>query len=140
MGRKVGAVLAGVVVVGVVVMSLQWVGSLLYPLPEGLDPMDPADRGAFSDHLAGMPAASWALAFASELLGAFMGAWAAGRIAGAHRAWFAGGIVALALAASVLNWTSFSHPAWFIAGQLVGYPLILLAVARLLGRESTEEP
>ena len=34
MGRKVGAVLAGVVVVGVVVMSLQWVGSLLYPLPQ----------------------------------------------------------------------------------------------------------
>jgi len=42
--------------------------------------------------------------------------------------------------AGVVNWTSFPHPTWFIVGQLVGYPLALLAAVRLLGGESTEEP
>lgn len=135
MGRKLGAVVVGLAVVGVVVMALQWAGSMLYPLPEGLDPMAPEDREAFKDFLAGMPPTSWALAFGSELLGAFLGAWAAGRIAGSRGAWFAAGIVAAALVGSVMNWTAFPHPAWFMVGQAAGYPLVLVAVMRLLGRE-----
>lgn len=140
MGRKIGAVLAGALVVGVVVFLLQWIGSRLYPLPPGLDPMDPANRDAFVAHLARMPPIGWALAFGSELLGAFLGAWTAGRIAGSHRAWFAGGIVGLAVMGSFVNWIAFPHPGWFIAGQVVGYPLVMLAALRLLGREPAQEP
>lgn len=81
-----------------------------------------------------MPVTSWALAFSSELLGAFLGALTAGRLARHNQAAFAGGIVALALAGSINNWVSFSHPTWFIVGQLVAYPLVFFGVVRLLGR------
>ncbi len=134
MVRNIGAVLAGMVVVGAVVAGLQYAGLLLYPLPAGLDPLDPADAEAFAEFLAGMPLAMWAWVFGSEILGAFLGALAAGRIANHHHSWFAGGIVALAVAASINNWVSFSHPTWFIVGQLVAYALVFLAVTSLLGR------
>lgn len=32
------------------------------------------------------------------------------------------------LLGSLLNWTSFAHPAWFVAGQLLLYPLVLFLV------------
>ena len=134
MVRNIGAVVAGILVVLVVVSVLQYGGLLLYPPPEGLDPFDPAAAEAFAEYLAGMPLASWALASCSEILGAFLGALAAGRIARHHNSAFAGGIVALAIAGSINNWLSFSHPTWFIVGQLVAYPLVFLGVVRFLKR------
>jgi hypothetical protein len=52
-----------------------------------------------------------------------------------RKAVFAGVIFALAFAASINNWLSFSHPAWFVGGQLVGYPLVFFGVVRLLQRK-----
>ncbi len=131
--RRMGAVLAGVVVVGAVVMLVQGAGSRLYPLPDGLDPTDPASRDAFAAYLKGMPTVSWALAFGSEPLGAFLGALTAARIGHDHRPELAAIVVVMALAGSAFNWVSFVHPTWFVAGQLVAYPLVLLAAVRLLG-------
>ncbi|HEX9698983.1 MAG TPA: hypothetical protein VGD06_05935 [Acidobacteriota bacterium] len=133
MARKIGAVLAGIVIVFAVVIALQFAGMTMWPPPEGLDPMDPADREGFNEYIAGLPVGAWALVFASEVLGAFLGALAAAWIAGDHRRWFAGGIVAVALAGSVMNWMSFPHPPWFIFGQLFAYPLAFLVVVRILG-------
>ncbi len=134
MAKNIGAVLAGILVVGVVVAGLQYAGLLFYPLPEGLDPFDPADAEDFAEYLADMPLASWVWVFGSEILGAFLGALAAGRIASSYRPWFAGGIVALAIAGSINNWLSFSHPLWFIVGQLIAYTVVFLAVSKLLGK------
>jgi hypothetical protein len=139
MVRMIGAVVAGILVVVVVVSALQYAGTLFYPPPEGLDPFDPASADAFTAYLEGMPPASWALAWASEILGAFLGALAAGWIAFRHRSVFAGVIVALAIAGSVNNWLSFSHPTWFIVGQLIAYPLVFLGVLRLLSRLDHQE-
>ncbi len=133
MWRNIGAVAAGVLVVGVVVVVLQSISLQIYPLPEGLDPMDPADAGAFAEHLEGLPATAWGIAFASEVVGALLGALAAGLIARDRKNAFAGAIVAFALAGSVFNWTAFAHPAWFMVGQVVAYALVLLLVVRFLG-------
>ena len=132
MVRKIGAVVGGMAVVFVVVSVLQWVGSLIHPLPPGVDPMDPADQAAFRAHLATMPAAAWGIAWASELLAAFLGGLTAGKIADTRRPIFAGVIVGLALLASIMNWLAFPHPAWFIVGQLVLYPLVFFGVTKLL--------
>ena len=105
MARNIGAVLAGILVVGVVVAGLQYAGLVFYPPPEGLDPLDPADADAFAEYLADMPAGIWGWVFGAEILGAFLGALAAGRIAHSHRSWFAAGIVALAVAGSINNWS-----------------------------------
>ena len=31
-----------------------------------------------------------------------------------------------------MNWLSFSHPIWFIVAQLVAYPLVFVAVSRIV--------
>ena len=127
MWRMLGGVAVGVVVVGAVVIVLQGLGSSLYPLPEGVDPMDPADRDAFAAYVATMPVLAWLLAMVSELLGAFAGAVTGGWAARDRKGWVPGVVVALALTGSVVNWTSFAHPVWFIVGQVMGYPLVFLA-------------
>lgn len=138
--RKIGGVLAGVVVVGVVVATIQWVGGMLYPLPEGLNPNDPAQADALADHVAGMPTGAWALAFLSELIGGFCGALVAAKIATGSERMVAGFVVAVALVFSVMNWVAFAHPMWFIVGQLVGYPLVLMAAWKALGVSGRAEP
>jgi hypothetical protein len=139
MGRKIGAVAGGVAVVGVVVFSLQWVGTLIHPLPPGVNPGDPDDLPAFTAYLATMPFAAWALAWASEILGAFLGALTAGKIAETHRKRFAGGIVGVALLGSLTNWVSFPHPVWFMVGQLVAYPLVFLAASKFFPTNPYQE-
>ncbi len=129
--RKVSAVVAGLVAMGVVVFSLQWVGSLIHPLPPGVNPADPEDAAAFRAYLATMPVGVWILGLGSELVGAFAGGLVASRIAEDRRRLLAGVVVGLALAASVMNWLAFPHPWWFIGAQLVGYPLVFLALLRL---------
>ena len=62
MVRKIGAVLLGVLTLGAVVMTLQQVSVALWPLPEGLDPFDPAQADAWSAYLESMPSAAWLLA------------------------------------------------------------------------------
>ncbi|HSM59474.1 MAG TPA: hypothetical protein VK849_01700 [Longimicrobiales bacterium] len=138
MMRNVVAVVTGVLVVLLVVFALQWLGSLLYPLPEGLDPMDPAQREQVTEYMRGLPVSSWLLTFASELLGAFLGALVTGRMAGSRRAPLAGLIVLLAVVGSVTNWMAFPHPTLFVVGQLVGYPLVFLAARRMLTAQSPE--
>ncbi|MEQ9399212.1 MAG: hypothetical protein RJQ04_08560 [Longimicrobiales bacterium] len=139
MVRNVLAVVAGFVVVGVTVAGLQWLSASLYPLPAGLDPMDPADAGALAEHTRGLPAGAWALAFGSELLGAFLGALVAGRLASSHRARFALALVALAAAASVMNWVAFPHPVWFMVGQAVLYPVVFLGVRAFLPSDAAPD-
>jgi len=135
MVRGIGAVVAGIIVVGVVVVVLQSLSLWIYPPPEGLDFFDPAQADAVAEYMAGVPTASWALALVSEVLGAFCGAWVTGSIARDRKPVFAGVIFALALAGSINNWLSFSHPTGFIVGELVTYPLAFFAVVRLLQRE-----
>jgi len=132
MVRNILAGLLGVVTLGAVVMTLQQVSAALWPLPDGLDPFDPAEAEAWSTYLDSMPSTAWLLAMVSEVLGAFCGAVVAGwvaRDAGKH---VAGIVVGLGLALSVVNWVSFRHPVWFLFGQMVLYPAAYLAAVRIL--------
>jgi hypothetical protein len=133
MGRKIGAVIAGILMVGAVVLTMQAISTSLYPLPEGLDPMDPDQTDAFARYLAGMPASSWALTFSSEILGAFCGALVAGWIVRAGTRGVSGIIVGLAFLGSLVNWLSFTHPMWFMVGQVIAYPVALVAAWFMLG-------
>ncbi|MDX1646923.1 MAG: hypothetical protein R3304_07250 [Longimicrobiales bacterium] len=137
--RRIVAVVAGLLVLGLVVMTLQQASASLHPMPEGLDPFDPADAQAFDEFLQGMPPLAWALVFSSELLGALFGGLTAGWIARDRHRIFSGVIVGLALVGSVTNWMAFPHPVWFIVGQLVGYPLMLMAAWAMLRRDRRQE-
>ena len=139
MVRKIGAVVAGILVVGVVVLGLQAVSAAFHPLPEGIDPMAAEDAEAFTAYLATMPVLSWAVACASELIGAFLGGLTAGWIARDRARVFSGALIGFALLASVNNWMSFEHPMWFIVGQLIGYPVALVGVWTILGRRESRQ-
>lgn len=128
----VAAVLLGVVTLGAVVMTLQQVSVALWPLPEGLDPFDPAHAEAWTEYLQSMPRAAWLLAMTSEVAGAFCGAVVAGSMARDARKNVAGIVVGLGLALSVANWVSFRHPVWFVVGQIVLYPSAYLAAGKML--------
>lgn len=128
MWRNVLAIPAGFVVTALVVLGLQAISSSISPLPPDVDPMDPADAEAFADYLSGLPVITWVIVFLSELLGALLGGVVAGRVATSRKRWFSAAIVGLALLGSLFNWTSFSHPAWFVTGQLLLYPLVLFLV------------
>ena len=110
--RRIGAVIAGLLVVGAVVALLQGV--------------------------AGGPV--WAMAFFSELLGAFLGSLTAGHLGRDHRTPLAAIVVGFAARGSVLNWGSFPHPTWFITGQCIGYPLVLLTAFLMLHRREEHGP
>jgi len=132
--RNIMGFLTGVLVLGVVVLVLQQLSFLLHPVPDGLDPMDPADAEAFAAFLATMPMAAWAAAMLSEVVGAACGAFAAGWISRDASRLVSGLIVGFATIASGFNWISFPHPTWFIVAQLVGYPLALMGVWTALER------
>jgi hypothetical protein len=134
--RKVGAVVAGIFVVFCVVTAIQLLSGRLFPLPEGVTPFDPADAEAFAAYVRALPTSAWLLALGSELLGAFLGGLTAGWIARERGLWVSGTVVALAMAASVMNWWTFSHPVWFIATELIGYALVFVLVLGIGRRRS----
>lgn len=139
MARKIAAFVLGVLTLGMTVLVLQQMSALLHPLPEGLDPMDPADAEAFRTHVSAMPTAAWVVAMLSEVVGAFAGALVAGWISRDWARGLSGAVVGLGLLGSVMNWTAFPHPAWFIGAQLVLYPVALVGAWLLHARRPPAE-
>jgi len=119
--RIIAAVLAGLLTFFVVVTFLDIVGSIMYPLPEGLDVFDPAQRDALAAHMATQPVGAWLFPFSAELFGAFAGALVAAIIERRHALPLVITIVGLALVGSITNWVSFPHPLWYMVGQVLGY-------------------
>lgn len=137
--RSFAGVVVGGLVIGVVVGGLQALGASVHPLPDGLDVLDPASADEFAAYIATMPLIVWAIAMSSELLGAFLGALAAGWIA-RDRARIASAIVVgIAVLGSLNNWRMFDHPVWFMVGQLVLYPVVLMSAWVVLGRLGTPQ-
>lgn len=128
MVRNIGALVAGVLTLGLVVITLQQISAMLHPLPEGLDPFAPENAEAFRAHMSEMPPAAWIVAMLSEVLGALAGAFVAAWIGRSAPRAVSGAVVGLAVLGSVANWSSFPHPTWFVVGQLVLYPTALMLV------------
>jgi hypothetical protein len=138
MVRSVLAVIAGILVGGIVVGLCEVPGFLLHPPPAGFDSKDAEQLKA---HFARAPlaahigvAVAWTL---GSLVGSLLAAWIA------RRAFFTHGmIVACAfLAAVVLNLRSFPHPTWLavlgvVAPLAMGWLGSLLA-ERIAGRPPT---
>ena len=84
----------------------------------------------------------WLIAFGSEILGGFLGALAAGFIAKSHARRAAAILIGLAVLGSLNNWRMFSHPSWFMIGQILAYPAVLWLAWRILpdGVASAEAP
>jgi hypothetical protein len=131
MGRAILGVLAGLATMFVVIMAIEYAGHMVYPPPQGLNPMVSEDLAAI---LAAQPAAANAFVVVAWVVGAFAGGWVAAKISRSHpRA--AAVIVALMVIAGVVGMILQipGHPRWMAAlGLLLPIPAALLG-ARMAG-------
>lgn len=78
--RSILVVVAGVVVGGIAVFALEMLGMTLFPLPDGVDPMDPESLAAAA--AAGqIPLGAMIMVLAAWLVGALIGGYVAARLA-----------------------------------------------------------
>jgi hypothetical protein len=127
--RTILGVFAGLVVMFLAIMGIEFIGHVLYPPPPGLDPMVPEQLQRI---MATQPVAALALVVVAWVAGAFLGGWVAARIARAHPR-IAAVLVALVVMAGVVGMIVQMplHPKWMgVLGLLLPVPAALLA-ARL---------
>jgi hypothetical protein len=125
--RNAGAVILGLIVGMIVNMLILQLNSLLFPLPEGVDP---TDYDALKTAMESQPPLAWIGVMAAHLGQAFVGGWVAAR-AGASRPVLLALIVgSLSLAGGIANAVMLSTPAW----TWIEMPLYLI-VAWLAGKQ-----
>ena len=124
MARSMGAVIAALVVMLIVVASIQWLGHSVYPPPEGLDIRD---KDAVASAMASAPFGALAFVLLSYAVATFLAAGTATTISLRHKRAVAIviGLVMLVLAA--INLFVLPHPTWMVvAGLLLPLPVALL--------------
>ncbi len=114
--RNLLAVVAGIVIGGVVNMAIITVSPLLIAPPAGVDVND-ADSLGRSMHL--FEPRHFLMPFLAHALGTFAGALAAGLIAARYRTAIAYGIGAVFLLGGIAASLLIPAPAWFIAVDLL---------------------
>ena len=131
MGRKFLAVLAGVIVAGVVVFVGEAVGSRMFPSPPGMNALDPASLKA---HAGELPLGAFIAVLVSWALGSFAGGFTASGIArGARGPAVVVGVILMAMGDA--NFFAFPHPLWVI----VLSPVCFVPFAWLGGALATRE-
>ena len=130
-GRSALAVLAGMIVAGVLIAAVESVSSAIFPLPPGLDIHD---HEAMRQHIDTLPIGAFLMVLAAWAIGSFGGSWVAARLA--TRARLVHGLIigALFLLAGVLNMLMIPHPWWMWAGGILALAGCSYLGARLAGR------
>lgn len=108
--RKLLAIIAGVVVGGIVVALSEAAGHSIYPPPADINLKDPADLQRLMEV---MPVQAKILVVLAWFLGAFAGAWTAIRISGMSQTGWIVGLVFAVL--SIMTVMSIPHPIWMTA-------------------------
>jgi hypothetical protein len=124
MVRSIGALIAGLLVMLIVISSIQWIGHSIYPPPDGLDPKDPT---AMAAAIAELPFGALAMVLLSYAAGSFLGGGTGAAVSVRHKRGVAIllGVVMTALVA--LNFVIIPHPLWMIVvGLLIPVPFALL--------------
>lgn len=114
--KNVLAVLAGIVLGGLVNMALISVGAGIIPPPEGVDPSDMESLEA-SMHL--FEPRHFVFPFLAHALGTLVGAFIAGLLARTHKLGFALAIGAFFLAGGIAMSLMLPAPTWYIVVDLV---------------------
>lgn len=121
MGRSIAGVVAGLVLGFVTIAGIEFVGRLIYPLPEGIDLQDPDQ---LAQVMADAPTAALIIVLFGWFVGTFAAAALATRIARARRLGPAMAVGGFFLIAGIANMWMIPHPTWF---WIVGVALFLPA-------------
>lgn len=133
--RSILAIIAGGVIAFGVIAAVQYLSSLLFPAPPGMDMTDPA---ALREFMAALPLGAFLMVLLSYVFGGLAGGFVAARLAPWARTGHAVAIAVLLAAASVVNLRMVPHPTWFMIANLAVVVLLPLAGARLAARGRTE--
>lgn len=134
--RSALAVVAGLVAGSIANMALITLNtSVLFPMPQGVSPDDPA---AFSAYLASLPVAAFVLVLLAHSAQAGVGGAVAARIAAARPQLLAlvvGGLTALG---SVIMLTTVDGPAWMALDPLLNLACAYGAARWVVGRRPSD--
>ncbi len=128
MGRKILAVVAGLVTGFVLVASIEAIGSIFYPPPAGLDMANTEQMGAYIKTL---PTEAYLFVLAAWTIATFGGGLVACLIAKSRPKLFALIIGALLLAAAVFNLVMHPHPTWFTISAVVAIVIAIYLAGRV---------
>ena len=111
MTRKILAIIIGVVVAFSVVMSSEWLGHQIWPLPKNLNWNDPNQIAKF---MAQMPIAAYAWLLFGWLTAVILGVFVCSRVQHSTAIWPQACAAVLFTAAVTSNFLLLPHPIWFI--------------------------
>lgn len=135
--RSIGAIVAGAVVALALIAGIDALGHRVYPLPQGVDWRDP---NVVKQVVSALPTGAFLFAMTSWIVAAFAGAWLAARLAPSRGSLHGSLVGALVLAATIANLLMIPHPAWVVAGGLIGVPLCAWVGARMGGSAVSHGP
>ena len=122
--RAIVAIVAGVLVAGIVVGILEMVGHLIFPPPEGIDPTNPDDQARLMEVI---PLGAKIAVVVAWFAGSFVGAAVAMMIG---KKAFHGGVVAgLMVAGSLATTQIFPHPMWMMVAAVL-LPILAAFLAK----------
>ena len=127
--QRIGAIIAGVFAGGASVGVVEWISSLIHPMPPGLQMEDPEEMRRW---ISTLPTSAFLMVLVAWAVGCCVGASVARRIAPSRSsipAWIAFGLLT---AATVFNLFAIPHPPWMwpagiaacMIGGLVGIALM----------------
>jgi hypothetical protein len=126
--RSFAAIIAGMLAAVALVMAMDWIVSLMHPLPSGFDYRVVAQMNA---HIEAAPMHAKFAMVGGWVLAPFVGGVVATRIADRMRPMYAWAITGLFFATTIGNLVRFAHPQWMWAVALVGVPAAGWYAARL---------
>lgn len=125
--RMVGSIIAGLAAAFVVIIALEYFGSVVHPFPADFD----GSMEQMCRHVERFPAWVLAVVVPAWAFAAMAGAWITGRFANRGCALVTG---LLLLAALGLNLAMLPYPAWFKIANVVAMPLAIAAGLYLSNR------
>jgi hypothetical protein len=132
--RAALAVVAGVVVGFAVVMAVEMLSTMAFPLPEGVDPMDEA---AMREVMEDIPAGAMAMVVLAWFLGTIAGVVTAIRLHPMRERWPSYVVAGLLAAATVANLVMLPHPLWMVVAAPLALVAGLMLGLRLAGTPTT---
>ena len=146
MGKRVlfgvlGVVL-GIAAGMIFMMSLHWVSTFVYPLPEGVDFMsqEPENQARLNEWFGTLPTGAFLLATVCHGLGCMAGAFVAMLVSG-RRSLIPPLVVGVFFTGcGIMNLSSVPHPAWFPFVDLPVYLVLAVVVGLPLKRKCDPAP
>lgn len=126
--RSVIAVLAGIAVALFILAGIEYIASVAFPPPEGLDPGNPEDRRRMIE---AAPTGALLIVVAAYAIGTFIGGYVAVRFSRRMPNIHAALVATVIIAGTVWNLASYQHPAWFWGASIAAIVFAGIGAGRL---------